>query len=365
MKRQLILSLLAVFSLSTFSQTEVSFQTNELRRIATALKLERLDTLPSGTSDIHDGKNAIVIRKNDNGVVNHIGIRVFPNAYRMPENTTIFDYVENALLYNTYKISDNKLKLNDVKFIAGNWQNLLNIAESVTFSMNVIDNKAYQLIWTEKGKKIIDMLVPVKYDVLNNTPRKELEHNFVRDLRAFKPKSNNKNIDAASMRMVRDGKDTLYVSYSKQYLQDNITNSTYYQLVGDSSYIPVLSEMYPTQSMANLALLGKCGKCNARIRLTVIGEDNYKETIDVDMINLLEYTASCGCSAYFGFESEDNEVLKGSLFFYNKESGYDHVLSLQCNKNDLNKESVLFTSRAYLFTPTTNVKNLYSDIYKK
>ena len=68
---------------------------------------------------------------------------------------------------------------------------------------------------------------------------------------------------------------------------------------------------------------------------------------------------------YFGYEETKDGKLQGGLFLYNKELGYDHVLSLSCDVKDIATDKLVFTSRAYLFIPTTNVKNLYNDIKSK
>ena len=61
---------------------------------------------------------------------------------------------------------------------------------------------------------------------------------------------------------------------------------------------------------------------------------------------------------------KDGKLL-GGLFLYNKKLGYDHVLSLSCDIKDIATDNLVFTSYAYLYTPTTNVKNLYGDIKSK
>lgn len=77
---------------------------------------------------------------------------------------------------------------------------------------------------------------------------------------------------------------------------------------------------------------------------------------------LVAFARSMGCVPYFGYEETKNGKLQGGLFLYNKEFGYDHVLSLSCDVKDIATSKFLFTSYAYLYTPTTNVKNLYNDI---
>lgn len=79
----------------------------------------------------------------------------------------------------------------------------------------------------------------------------------------------------------------------------------------------------------------------------------------------MAFARSMGCEPYFGYESTKDGTLHGGLFLYNKELGYDHVLSVACPTKDIATSQPTFTARAYLYTPTVNVKDLYKDLKLK
>ena len=79
----------------------------------------------------------------------------------------------------------------------------------------------------------------------------------------------------------------------------------------------------------------------------------------------LEFVKRQGCIPYFSFEEMRDGKLYGAMFIYNKETGYDHIFSLECDVKDIATNKLVLNSRAYLYTPTTNVKNLYNDIKTK
>lgn len=341
-----------------------SFKTEELKRVATTLKLEHLDTLKLGYSTILKDNRQIVIRKDDNGRVEHIGIRLFHNDFRQRDNHAVLEFVESGLLCNTFKLTRNKLKYADAKFLKGGWGALLSLTDSASFSISKIDNKVYQLIWKNGGREMVNMLIPIKYDLLLSTPRKKLEHNFMRDLKTHKPKpqSTDCDIDVAGLRAVKDLTDTLYTLPGKSYILPTVTNTTYYKQQGRQDYVPVIDAQYPVQTVANTLLLNCSGIPEAKLSITMIASDKRNEMLVVTVRQFMEFAKSQGCTAYFSFEEIKDGKFWGALFLYNKETGYDHILSLECDVKDIATNQLVFNSKAYLFTPTTNVKDLYNDI---
>ena len=76
----------------------ISFKTEELKRVAAELKLDGLDTLKVGYSVFPKDKYKIVIKKTDNGMVEHIGLSLFRNAYRQKDNNAVLEFIESGLL---------------------------------------------------------------------------------------------------------------------------------------------------------------------------------------------------------------------------------------------------------------------------
>ena len=73
-------------ALAAEAQNNLSFKTEELKKVAAELKLEGLDTLKIGYTFIQKNNHQLVVRKAENGMVEHIGIQLFPEARkRVPE----------------------------------------------------------------------------------------------------------------------------------------------------------------------------------------------------------------------------------------------------------------------------------------
>ncbi|GEM_PF-1537857 len=365
MKRYLMLLTLSVLmSAPLLAHGSLAFKTEELKKYASVLRLDSLDTLKTGYSDVKKDNRQLVVRKAEGGMVEHIGLFLFSKEARTEANNAVLDFLERGLLCNTYKLTDNKLKYMDVKFVKGSWSQMLVTAPMVSWQVSMINNRVYQVTMKGKGKEEIEILVPVKYDFLTNTSRKELEHNFVRDLKAFKYDKRNSemDLDVADLRVVKDLADTLYMLPGKHYLLETITNATYWQQKDSVSYKPVVDVKYPVQTVANRMLVDDESIPETNLSITVIGNDKRNEHVDVPVRQFMAFVKSQGCVPYFSFEQIKDGKLNGALFLYNKELGYDHVFSLTCDIKNVASSGFSLDSCAYLYTPTTNVKNLYSDM---
>lgn len=361
-----VVLLLASAAAAALAQGGPAFRTEELKRVAARLRLDGMDTLKVGYSTLHKDSMTVVVRKLGNGCIDHIGMLLFNGEMRQHGNAAVMDFLESALLCNTFGLTENKLKYVDVKFLKGGWRQMLSLSPTATFTLGMIDGKAYEAVWREGTDEVVSLLMPIKYDMMMNAPRKELEHNFVRDLRAFcpLPRTDVCRIDTARLKAVLENGDTLYMLPGKQYMLPTVTDATYYRRTDSTGYVPVVDARYPVQTVANMVLTDSRMVPEATVSLTVVASDGSNDTVAVPLRNLVEFAKKQGCTPYFSYEETRNGTLHGALFFYNMESGYDHVLSLSCAVGDIGTDKLAFVSRAYLFAPTTNVKSVYEGAVK-
>lgn len=349
------------------SPLPLTFQTEELKRVAHSLGLTQLDTLQAGTTLLQKSGHTLVVRRNANGQVEHIGLRLFSEVYRETMNVAVLDFLESGLLCNAFQLTRNQLKYLDAKFIKGSWQQMLKLSPSTAFSLTMVDSKAYQVVWREGNAEKVNLILPIKYDFLMNAPRKELESNFARDLQAFvlAAQPNECLVDTSRLTAVKDGADTLYTLAGKHYNLETVTNTTYFHLADSAHYVPVVDARFPMQTVANTLLLDSKQLPNAQVRITLITSNKQNPTLTLPLRQLMAFARSMGCEPYFSYEGVKEGTLHGGLFLYNRELGYDHVLSLTCPVSEVASAQPTFTSRAYLYTPTINVKDLYKDLKLK
>ena len=123
---------LVLVALASVAQNKVSFKTEELKEVANKLKLDSLDTLGVGYSFVARDKHQLVIRKNGDDMIEHIGIKLFPMGYRQQVYVDVLDFLESGLLCNVYHLTRNQLKYMDAKFIRGSWNQMLTLSASAS-----------------------------------------------------------------------------------------------------------------------------------------------------------------------------------------------------------------------------------------
>ena len=121
---------------------------------------------------------------------------------------------------------------------------------------------------------------------------------------------------------------------------------------------PVFDKEFPKESFANLLM----GKVKDMPLSLVFAMSNQKEKkCQVQLTDFLSYCQGQGCKTFFGYEGEEKGDLLGTLVMHNKASGYDHVIYFSATKKILEGEKASLEGKVYLYTPSTNVKDLFAD----
>lgn len=361
-----LLFLILSFSIS-HAEGELKYSTETVRRAVELI-------IPQTVNDLGIGKNILTVRSHsivvvisNKGVVERIGMPLFSDAQRSAMSLPVYDYLEYALMDKTLHISDNKLLYNDVKFRTGGWDTLLTVTEADGCSISTVDDKANIIQWVRDGKTIIEMLVPINYAAFANAPRAEMEQNLIRDLELFYPQDGQPlEIEEETLTKVKDGGYTIYMKKGKSYLNAAITDNTYYGIGKDDNVVPIVDKRLPVQSIANIVMLNSSNVPDADVDITFVLTEGKKEHRKVSVRQLVDYMRQCGSLPYYGYEKTENDIIYGALFFYNQASGYDHVMSFNIDATTIGRpQRMLFTSNAYLYIPTTNIKDAYNKIFQK
>lgn len=368
MKHKLIILSLLLASFSTaYAEGELKYSTETVRRAVELIIPQTVNDLGIGKNTLTVRNHSIVVVINNRGVVERIGMPLFSDAQRSAMPLPVYDYLEYALMDKTLHISDNKLLYNDVRFRTGGWDTLLTITEQDACSISTVDDKANIITWVRDGKTIIEMLVPINYASFANASRAEMEQNLIRDLELFYPQEGQElQVEEENLSKVKDGDYTIYMQKGRSYLNAAITDNTYYGISKDDRVVPIVDKRLPVQSIANIVMLNTDKVPDADVDITFILTEGKKEYRHVTVRQLVEYMRQTGSSPYYGYEKTEDDTIYGALFFYNQSSGYDHVMSFNIDSTTIGRSQRMhFTANAYLYIPTTNVKNAYNRIFQK
>ena len=350
---------------SIYAQSE--FSSEHLKETAINIGLSHLDTLKCGDNMVVLGKDTIIVRKNEDGVIDHIGKQLFPIMAREKNPLPVYDYMEYVYLNYLLNKNGNKLLFKDVAFIKGGWKELASVTPNDQCNITNIDNKAFQIEWKKDDKALVSVLIPIRYDVLSNMSRTEMQNAFIQGEKKTIVKLSDEQMsqDTAKLTKTLVGDTEILYYKGKSYLNEKITNN-YYLVWNDSLLNPIADKEMPMESIANIMVLPsskQIGNYKAKIRYLLSNNKIVEQTTTIRQI--IDYAMKQGCKPYFGLEGIKDGVINFSLFLYNENSGYDHIFRLSCKTEEIGTDALTFTGRGSMYAPTTNVKSLYSDGDKK
>lgn len=321
------------------------------------------------------------IRTDETGTIEHLGIPLFNQQMRTLLPSPIYDYLEYALLDHKYHISDNKLQEQKIKFRNGSWNDLENIKPEYDCTIDNRDDKWYIVTWNRPTAEPLSVAVPIDYELLANSTRKEMERNFARNLKRHKPKAA-KPLIIESDELESLHRDGLLVKKGEFFLLPEINTDTYYKfvvvqesgktivretqgLVEDITFeeeMPALliNAQYPRETLANILLTPHHADINANLMLQLLYAGYHKETVDVSLHQWMSYCQSVGCTPYYIYEGTTDNQGAAILIMYNRNEGYAHLAYLHADIGQIENKSQSYTGKVYMYIPTSNIKELFA-----
>jgi len=342
------------------ARAQATFATTQLQHTAKHLGLNRLDTLKDGTTILRYKGQRLSVRKQD-GRVESIGRRIFSPQLRKDNPLPIYDYLEFAYLDKLYKVSDNPLLYTDLRFTKGSWADMAAVGESTPCSISMTEDKHYSVSWTDEGGRTIAALTfPVDYERLAMTSRRELERNFISDLKAYR-----RTAPAAPAAPDKDKMESddgkLWTLPGGTYLMNAINSDTYYVIDRKQQLQPLWYVKNPARSTRNLFCVSDPLFDQATISIRFTMYDMSVEEVKVGLPDFLDFCRQKGCEPYVGIESFDDQEVKASVFMYDRASGYDHIFTVTIPARQVGASKCHVSARGSLYAPTTNVTSLFYE----
>lgn len=161
------------------------YRTVALQKAALVLGIEQqIDNAGRATTtqiQTSAGKT-VAVRLDDRGRVMHIGIPLFSTDMRYQKPSPVYDCLEYAALDRNIILSENDLQLQKIQFFKGSWATLMDVVPTDACSIGTLNTKFYQVKWSRNGVEIVNLVVPIDYELLSNSSRRELETNLVREM---------------------------------------------------------------------------------------------------------------------------------------------------------------------------------------
>lgn len=339
------------------------FQAKYLESTAQALGFDRLDTISAGSHVIKHNDADIIVVKNKENTITHIGKKIFAPTLREEHPSPIYNYLEFALLDHLNHFTENPFVYKDLKFIKGGWNDFSMINDSTAFGIETHQNKLYVVKWYLNDSKTVEVMFPINYERLSLVNRKELEQNIIRDVKNYvcenkdtlkREQSGLKHIDA-----------DVWVEEGKYYLSPEINNNKYFTSYDSLTTIPLNSKDMPVESIANWCVMGDMMGNDCVVDVKFVKYDYTQESISIPMSNFVAYMKKEGCTPYWGVENRSDKKIEGALFLNNKDKGFDHILKIDVNLDEQKNGISKINAIAYLLSPTTNIKDIHYNYNPK
>ena len=371
-KFRLYLALLLAVPWPSWAQHN-RYQTDLLARMAEALQMQPvLDTIGNGVhiaQQTYKGKPLCVIV--NNGEVEHIGYAIFPEGIREGAPSPAYNFLERYALQASLPLKRNKtmerqMYEDEVTFTQGNIVTLSTLwgKENIEFSFENLQHKTCKATWIQDGKVLCSVNFPVSYNLYHGTDLVENQRRLIEDLRQ------------ASATSINDDASVIEEQLS------NILEPNYFLLKGDSMYVAALnsdkyyvkgkndeysllfSDKHPVESFANLLMTNSISNdILASIKLVLY--DFKSETVNIPLVNMLNYFKEKGCKAYFGVIQSEKEQHTAELLLLNRDEGYCHTLKLNFSTANVTTRSGSISGRMNCYVPISKIKFLFEEKKKQ
>lgn len=330
-----------------------TFATQRLQGMANYLKLSQLDTLQTGVCEAYRYQGrTLVVRVNEWGEVEHIGLKLFPSALRAIYPSPIYDFLERYLLERNASPRETetgtKMGWDKVHFGVGNAATALSLDSTAEFSENHVDLKVYRVEWAVNGQVKLQFSFDMDYQLISGCTEIELEKRFMLTLSRIKEPTDL----PMQIEFPQDAHEYVYKGGS--FITSKVRGDRYYTNQ-DGQWHLVASMNRPTQSIANVML---DANCDPRIGLVVVS-DQYGYTTDSLHATYRQFLQQCldeGCEPYYGMKTKEKSDYTGTVFLVNRKGGYLHMLSVRVPTTVVTApELSTVYGRLYTYIPLFNV----------
>jgi len=227
---------------------------------------------------------------------------------------------------------------------------------------------------------MVEVGMPIEYELLQNSSRRQLERTFVNNLSTHLPPadgSNSMTADADSLKIY--GTEGLFVIEGPSFMFPYLNQNTYYELKTvvqqsdtiidgqvisrereDVLPVAVASEQHPAETLANLLLTGGNGMPDAMVNLDIHLSDYRREHLTVPVSKLRSFLVQEGCQLYFATTLTTPDSIRGMLLATNDALHYNHLLSVSMPVGQLLPQTPELQTHMYLFIPTIDKSKLFS-----
>lgn len=293
---------------------------------------------------------------------------LFPPEAKQAFPSVVYDFLETYLyeidslqkkgIYIEQKLHDDK-----VIFIHGSVKDACKITHSMALEVKTVEGKYYEVSWADSlGEVVLDIAIPMQYELLLGKPKNELEKHFNSEL------SQERKFEVPVRGPIEPGKsdDNCLMSVpSANYYVESLSTATYFSISEEGDTIPTFNDTDKWHSAANLfhGLIKQSTNYTLYVEQNLYGFKKMHYLISLNQ--WLAYCQTMKLNVYFAIEEEREDGMKALIIAQSPDLGFNHMLSVIIPEDFITNTKSVFKASLNAYIPTQNVKDLYQKYVEK
>lgn len=351
--------------LHTVAWGQVQYATARLQSIAQLLSVDWNKLVSGENNGFTYLGYPLTIYVNEWNEVTHIGYRLFPSEFRKSNPSPVYDFLERYFLeLDLLKDIDKsmRLALDKVQLNVNTPEIIHALDGTEKLQVDMLSLKRYQVSWSKNGRNILTVDFDMDYQLLSGCNAIEAERKLIRELRRY---SQQEIYELPVNLPETDVTDNDFWQVDEgSYILDEIRHTLYYERKEKKEWSLVFDVSRPIWSTFNLMLSTNIDHhCNLMMMVDLYGYRQKELTVP-----LKKWIAFCyeqGCKAYVGIKNYQDKMITGTVFMVNEKMGYNHMLTIELDKDIITHRKGNIRSRLYAYIPLHNVSDDYFKFYTK
>jgi hypothetical protein len=310
-----------------------------------------------------EDKRELIFRINQYKELEHLGFYLIDDRKNSTNIGEVYDYLErvflvSALLKEKYLLAEEVRNKRIEVLYNGNalkQQNGLSVLPLVSLNKETpiqirFDSDYFRIKWALGSTNVLEINIPNNYSLITEKTKDELESDLFRKLKfSSKVKIDRERPLKSQLKL---SAANIYLFAGEIYSTTPELSSSKYFVVADSIY-PVFSSKYYKESIRNLFLNTISTPLILNITHKMYGGIDEKVSLNIN--SFLSYFSS-GHKVFFGWQNDDRENLKASVFITNTVFNYNHLLVISTNTKSVFRKGGEIEGLFFAYVPKENLK---------
>lgn len=344
----------------------IRYKTDLLQRMAAEMQIEKtIDSLGDGD---HYGilffKSKPLTISMREGVVMHIGYRIFREELRIINPTPVYDFLERYFLeldlpYQRPKTIDKQIKEDEILFTIGSINMLCDLYSVPEINITRHGIRGWSVNWRDNGEIVCEIHFKNHYELLNGSEMEENERRLIENLANHHVKDTIP-ISVSIDQLATTWLENYFILLGESYYTDNMTSNMYYRRESKDKFSLLYTDILPVESLANIFTSTQIQN-DFNLNIKYVRHNLQRDIINVPLNVWTDYCLQEGCQPFFGVISQNESFINCLIIMKNELMGYIHTLKVEFPIEILNAKAGDVSARLVSYIPVSKIFNLFEE----